>query len=68
LLGEIEEKKRLKQEEAARLKEEARARRQALTVEEDGDEEATEGLRAEEDGDPLHDEMEDDDIDEVCSM
>ncbi|KAH0556103.1 hypothetical protein GP486_005963 [Trichoglossum hirsutum] len=68
LLGEIEEKKRLKQEEAARLKEEARARRQASTAEENGGEEAMEESRVEEDEDPLDDEMEEDDIDEVYSI
>jgi nuclear GTP-binding protein len=68
LLGEIEEKKRLKQEEAARLKEDARARRRTLAVKKDGDDETAEGLSVEEDKDLLDDAMEEDDIDEVCSI
>ncbi|KAI9862534.1 MAG: hypothetical protein M1813_004386 [Trichoglossum hirsutum] len=68
LLGEIEEKKRLKQEEAARLKEDARARRRTLAVKKDGDEETAEGLSVEEDKDLLDDAMEEDDIDESNPM
>jgi hypothetical protein len=67
LLGEIEEKKRTKREEAIRLKEEAKTRRQALLVPEGCDVGALDESRAEDDEDLPDDEMVEDDIDEVGS-
>ncbi|KAH0544104.1 hypothetical protein FGG08_001722 [Glutinoglossum americanum] len=68
LLGEIEEKKRLKQEEAARLREEAKARRKSQVVQEGGDEDDIDGSRIAEDEDLLDDEMGEGDIDERNPM
>ena len=67
MLGEIEERKRARQEEAVRLKEEAKARRQALSVQGDGNVDILAEPRVEEDEDLLDDGMEEDDIDEVGS-
>ncbi|KAI9782956.1 MAG: hypothetical protein M1839_004431 [Geoglossum umbratile] len=68
LLGEIEEKRRTKQEEAIRLREEAKTRRQALLVPEGCDVGALDESRAEDNEDLLDDEMVEDDIDESNPM
>ncbi|KAI9767257.1 MAG: hypothetical protein M1840_005857 [Geoglossum simile] len=68
LLGEIEDKKRARQEEAIRLKEEAKARRQLLPAQESCDVDAPEESKAGKDDDLVDDEMEEDDIDESNPM
>jgi hypothetical protein len=67
LLCEIEDKKRARREEAIRLREEAKARRQVRPAQENCDGDTMEESKAEEGDDLVDDEMDEGYIDEVGS-